>query len=413
MNARTPLIRACITALLAAFLLAAPRGPVAVALPAEAVAPVNDAAYTSAVQELLLGARKSLRLMLYQTRYYGEYPDTVTNRWVSDLIDARQRGVDVQVIVDTGNWNPSMKNDYNLDYVDRLTTAGVRIWEDAPDVVSHQKVILADDDLVLVASNNWTFYSLARNNEVAVVVQSRELNQWFGKYFEERKAEGKPRANASAAPDPSTSAGLTRADLGMLEWHPAVTVEPIPNRLFYPAVHEAIINARASVTVLQRSLTMYDRPPQRDERASLPLAPASETNVLAADLVAAHKRGVAVKVILDRSENMDDPGNDQTAAYLQRHGVPVFRDDLQTQTHAKLVVIDDDKVVVGSTNWTRPALEDGNEASVLVTSREVNKVYQEYVASILRSAAPYQAISRSIWDTTTSTAPQAQDKQAQ
>lgn len=369
----------------------------------QSVAPINDALYTTAVAHLIRSAQHSLRFMLYQARYYGEYPDTATNAWVDDIIAAKARGVDVQVIVDTGDWNPSMKNDYNLDYVDRLTTAGVRIWEDAASVVSHQKVILVDDAITLVASNNWSYYSLAKNNEVAVVVQSRPLNAWFARYFEERKTEGRPRANANAAVKPAGKPGVTRQGLPGFDWMPFDKVDPIPNRLFYPAVHEAIINARQSVSVLQRSLTMYNAAPRGDVRAELPLGPASETNALVDDLVAAHKRGVKVTVILDNNEGMDDPDNDVTAGYLMARGVPVFHDSLTTQTHAKLVVVDDNIAVVGSTNWTRPALEDGNEASVLLRGHAINKVYRDYVTSILRSSAPYQVISQSIWDTTTTT----------
>ncbi len=369
----------------------------------QSVAPINDAAYTTAVTHLIKSARHSLRFMLYQTRYYGEYPDTATNAWVDDLIAARARGVDVQMIVDTGDWNPSMKNDYNLDYVDRLTTAGVRIWEDSASVVSHQKVILVDDAICLISSNNWSYYSLAKNNEVAVVVQSRPLNAWFDRYFEERKAEGRPRANVKTEAKLSGKAGVTKKDLIGFDWMPFDRVDPIPNRLFYPAVHEAFIHARESVTVLQRSLTMYNAAPRGDVRAELPLGPASETNALVEDLVAAHKRGGKVTVILDNNEGMDDPDNDVTASYLMARGVSVFRDSLTTQTHAKLVVVDDDIAVVGSTNWTRPALEDGNEASVMLHGRAINKVYRDYVTSILRSSAPYQVISQSIWDSTTTT----------
>jgi phosphatidylserine/phosphatidylglycerophosphate/cardiolipin synthase-like enzyme len=251
----------------------------------------------------------------------------------------------------------------------------------------------------VVASLNWTFYSIARNNEVGAVVFSRPLNEWFGKYFEERKAQGNARANADKVPEPRKAAPLKPADFPELKELPVADVKPIPNRLFYPAVHDAIIHSKKSVTVLQRSINLYTSPPQGDERSRLPGGPASETNVLAEDLVAAKTRGVDVKVILDQEEGREDPENNEAAAFFRSHGVTVLRDALTTQTHAKLVVIDDDKVILGSTNWTRPALENGNEASILVTSREVNKVYQDYVASILRSAAPYQAISRSVWDT--------------
>jgi phosphatidylserine/phosphatidylglycerophosphate/cardiolipin synthase-like enzyme len=58
-------------------------------------------------------------------------------------------------------------------------------------------------------------------------------------------------------------------------------------------------------------------------------------------------------------------------------GVPVYYDSLTTQTHAKMVLVDD-MTIVGSTNWTHNALVDGNEASVLVKSKEVSEIYRKY-----------------------------------
>ena len=152
-----------------------------------------------------------------------------------------------------------------------------------------------------------------------------------------------------------------------------------------------------SFTTWYADITKYVKPGE----SALPGQPASEVNVLVEDLISAHKRGLKVRVILDQTEGFTDSANDAAAQYLRENGVEVLREDLATQTHAKLVVIDDDKVVVGSTNWTQPALEDGNEASVLITSREVNKVYQDYVHALLQNAAPYQTVKRDIWAPTT------------
>jgi phosphatidylserine/phosphatidylglycerophosphate/cardiolipin synthase-like enzyme len=374
----------------------------AVALPATGVTPLNNREYISAVRNLIQHARSSVLLMLYQARYYEEYPDTQTNHLVRDLIDAKLRGVDVKIVIDTGNWNPSNKNEYNLDFVDRLTTAGIEVWEDSPEDVSHEKVICVDNDLTVVSSHNWTYYSIAKNNEVAVLIESRPVNEFFRHYFALRCKEGKPRHNATAEPKfratEASAAPLKAASLGY-RLYPVEDVEPITNRTFFPSMHEALLSATRSIIVVQRSITMYERPRLGPGEQLLPGRPASEVNVLVDDLVAAHKRGVDVTVILDQTTGMDDARNDETAAYLQARGVKVLRDDLQTQTHAKLVVIDDNLVSVGSTNWTPPALESGNEASVLIRSAALNKVYREYVQALLENAAPYQKVAKDIWTT--------------
>ncbi|MGB9690835.1 MAG: phospholipase D-like domain-containing protein [Candidatus Sumerlaeaceae bacterium] len=371
------------------------------ALPAKGVCPINNREYIAAVRKLVQHAHSSIAIMLYQTRFYEEYPDTQTNHLLRDLIEAKLRGVDVKILIDTGSWNPSSKNEYNLDFVDRLTTSGIEIWEDSPEDVSHEKVICVDDDFTVVSSHNWTYYSIAKNNEVAVVIESQPVNEFFRHYFTLRCNEGKPLRNAKGAPQwPTRTPGsrLSVEELG-LRMYPVDDVTPMTNRVFFPTMHEALLSATRSITVVQRSITMADRPHPMPGEKLLPGRPASEVNVLLDDLIAAHKRGVDVTVVLDQTEDFQDSTNDETADYLKSHGVRVLRDDLQTQTHAKLVVIDDRWVSVGSTNWTPPALESGNEASVLVTGAAINKVYRDYVQAVLENAAPYQKVAKDIWKT--------------
>ncbi len=372
-------------------------------LPARAVTPINNREYISAVRKLVQNARSNIYLMLYQARYYEEYPDTQTNHLLRDLIEAKLRGVDVKILIDTGSWNPSNKNEYNLDFVDRLTTAGIEVWEDSPEDVSHEKVIVVDDNLTVVSSHNWSYYSIAKNNEVAVLIDSKPLNEFFRQYFLLRSRAGKPLRNATGAPQLPPNEGRCLRELSELGFRPyqVADVEPVTNRKFFPTMHEALLSATRSVVVVQRSITMSDRPRLAQGQRALPGQPASEVNVLVDDLISAHRRGVDVTVILDQTEGFDDASNDQTAEYLKSHGVRVLRDDFQNQTHAKLVVIDDDLVSVGSTNWTGPALESGNEASVLIRSAELNKVYRDYVNGLLEHAAPYQKVSKDIWTTPT------------
>jgi cardiolipin synthase len=386
------------------------------ALPAEGITPINNREYAPAVEQLMQQAHKSIYIMIYQARFYPEYPDTATNHFVTHLIAAEQRGVDVNLLVDTGDWDPSSKNEYNLDFVDRLTTSGVKVWEDSPQDVSHQKVICIDDDITVVSSTNWSYYSLAKNNEVAVIIYSPAVNQWFKRYFGERLRTGKPHANvsgttqtiAAASTSAATGNGLEGKDLTQFRKVNVADVKPITNRLYYPAVHEALLNAKKSINVVQRSITLYAQKPGGG--AVLPGEPASQTNVLVDDLVEAQRRGVHVRVVLDQTEQFDDPTNDQTAEYLISRGVPIFHEDLKQQTHAKMLTIDDDKTIVGSTNWTYPALEEGNEASVLITSPEVNKVYQQFVERLLQAGAPYEVQKRSIWDS--SSTPETRQQEA-
>ncbi len=351
---------------------------------------------------MIQNARRSVHLQLYQVRYYEEQAGTPSNLLLEDLAAAARRGVDVNLLIDTGGWNPSGKNEGNLDYADRLAQAGVKVWEDSPEEVSHQKVMTVDDDITVIGSPNWTFYSFAHNNEVAAVVRSRPLNEWFKRYFCLRAAGGRPRANAETVPaagcgpldgPPTTAAASAKTKLRKREL-PAADVEPLANRSFYPRLHDALLQADESIDVVQRTMALSTGIPSP---GALPGQPAGAVDVLAEDLISAARRGLKVRVVLDRTKSMDEPANAEAAAYLKQGGVEVFQDDPEIQTHAKLVVIDGETVVLGTTNWTAPAVERGNEASVLITSREAAVVYKRYVRDLLKKGSRYEAQPDSIW----------------
>ena len=87
------------------------------------------------------------------------------------------------------------------------------------------------------------------------------------------------------------------------------------------------------------------------------------------ELAAAVQRGVKVQVCLDiegeRNGKTPNDGNAVAAQWLAEHGIKVVRDEPDRRTHAKLILVDDRLVVLGSHNWTRSALRSNRELSVL------------------------------------------------
>jgi len=86
---------------------------------------------------------------------------------------------------------------------------------------------------------------------------------------------------------------------------------------------------------------------------------------LATDLVAAHKRGVRVRVLLDGRMTR----RWSQAGELEEHEVPLRRVVLPRKTedhsdpafHHKFAVVDEETVVTGSFNWTDSAQQDNME----------------------------------------------------
>ena len=166
----------------------------------------------------------------------------------------------------------------------------------------------------------------------------------------------------------------------------AADVMVLSNRDYFPEVHELFQQAQSSIDVMMFSARYYTgKPSFAGEIEHVTGTPWSNTNVLLDDLVAAVERGVRVRVILD-SSNWNESNTELNGKFgqlLLAGGVAVYMDDPEITTHTKLILIDDSLTVVGSTNWSYYALETNNETSVLIRSREVNRVYKEYFSEVL------------------------------
>ena len=89
---------------------------------------------------------------------------------------------------------------------------------------------------------------------------------------------------------------------------------------------------------------------------------------IAKALVEAHKRGVKVEVILDRSRTEID--NEQADSIVQ-NDVPTFIDDKHTTAHSKVVIIDGQVVITGSFNFTDQAEEENVENLLVIRDKTV------------------------------------------
>ncbi|XP_076757609.1 mitochondrial cardiolipin hydrolase zuc [Xylocopa sonorina] len=88
-------------------------------------------------------------------------------------------------------------------------------------------------------------------------------------------------------------------------------------------------------------------------------------HLLATAIVNAHKRGVLVRVIMDR--HMASHAASDTALF-HNNGIAIKLEHLNGLMHHKFVIVDNVMVITGSTNWTMTAFF-GNFDHVLVTNQ--------------------------------------------
>jgi phosphatidylserine/phosphatidylglycerophosphate/cardiolipin synthase-like enzyme len=93
---------------------------------------------------------------------------------------------------------------------------------------------------------------------------------------------------------------------------------------------------------------------------------------IAKALVDAHKRGVKVQVILDKSQR----GEKYTSAtFLANNGVPPLIDEKHAIAHNKIMIIDGAEVITGSFNFTKAAEESNAENLLVIRDKELASKY--------------------------------------
>jgi phosphatidylserine/phosphatidylglycerophosphate/cardiolipin synthase-like enzyme len=97
---------------------------------------------------------------------------------------------------------------------------------------------------------------------------------------------------------------------------------------------------------------------------------------IAKALVDAHKRGVKVTVVLDKSQRSEKYSS---ATFLNNAGIPTYIDAKHAIAHNKIMIIDQATIITGSFNFTNAA-EEKNAENLLVIKGDPGLV-KKYLAN--------------------------------
>ncbi len=158
-------------------------------LPAEDVQLVTDGQYFQVAGKLIQEAKTSIQVMMFEMGYYDRYPNTPSNLLIKELIDAKKRGVKVEVILEVKEGRDRTA-ERNRTTGKILSNGGVEVIYDPLFKTTHAKCMVVDGRLTLLGSTNWTYYALTNNNEVSVLILSKELARELNDYFNRVKATG-------------------------------------------------------------------------------------------------------------------------------------------------------------------------------------------------------------------------------
>jgi phosphatidylserine/phosphatidylglycerophosphate/cardiolipin synthase-like enzyme len=95
---------------------------------------------------------------------------------------------------------------------------------------------------------------------------------------------------------------------------------------------------------------------------------------IAKALVEAHRRGVKVEVVLDKSQRTEKYSS---ATFVYNSGIPCFIDAQHAIAHNKVMVIDGQTVITGSFNFTKAAEEKNAENLLVIQDADMAANYAQ------------------------------------
>lgn len=313
--------------------------------------------YCAYVQEAVTASRESLDLLLSDAELEG-------NPLWAPIVAAAARGVRVRVLLDASDWSTTIteKNQPTLDY---LREQGVDARFDDPAVTTHAKLAVVDRHIVVLGSTNWNRHALYEQEQANVLVEDERIGGVFAEYFERLWNRALPKAGVVLDLE-----GLSQAGPVLV---PIPEVEGTVN--YVHVLTRLLGSAQRSVHVVMYRASYYAG------------YPSSLSNAILQALIDAAGRGLDVRIVLDDCAFFPDSAaaNLEAALFLHLHGVDVRLDDPAVTTHAKLVVVDSESVLLGSTNWNYYSLEKDNEVDLAIIR-------------LPDVAAPYERFFRLVWD---------------
>ncbi|MBS3825893.1 hypothetical protein KGY58_05060 [Candidatus Bipolaricaulota bacterium] len=323
----------------------------------------DNQAYYDKLMEAVKGARSSIEIMMSTADHYPDYPNGLQRKLFDALLEAKERGAEVRLILDESNWSDDITNT-NKETATILRNRGLDVKFDDPDITTHAKLVVVDNKVVILGSSNWNFPTYTETYQSNIALRNRSIAKFYGKVFD--WAWSHELVGGFSIPDyKGTSAIVPLVSFGK-------------NRAYYEETKKMITNAEDSIDLVLFKITYYSE--FRD----------SMSNVLLRELVNAYNRGVSVRIVLDVNNWSKEinQSNRKTALWLLGKGIrKVSFESLSTTTHSKLVIVDGESVILGSTNWSYYSLEKNFEADISIRNTpSVSKVYQRYFEELWKRA---------------------------
>ena len=120
---------------------------------------------------LIERAKKTIKTIVYDWRWYPNDPGNAVQLFNQAMIRAVKRGVKIQAIV----------NHEGVCTV--LSQNGVSVKKIKVQGLVHAKLMIIDDDLVIIGSHNYSHNAFVLNQEISVILSEIENIEDFNIFF--------------------------------------------------------------------------------------------------------------------------------------------------------------------------------------------------------------------------------------
>ena len=137
----------------------------------EKIQAVIGKGFAPAVIPLIAGAEHSISILVFDWRWYPNEPANPVSLFNQSIIRAHRRGVEVQVIANTD------------DALKILRDLGIVAKRPATPKMIHAKMMIIDDDIVIIGSHNYTFNAFTMNHEISAIIRQGTNDAGFSNFF--------------------------------------------------------------------------------------------------------------------------------------------------------------------------------------------------------------------------------------
>lgn len=300
--------------------------------------------YSKSLRHLLLNARNSLRICMY----------TLDDPTAFQLIEATsKRGVKIEIVLfeEMIEGNARAKDiAQKLGTISELTIVkgkNTDLGGSSKTGISksqmHHKFIVVDDETLWTGSGNLSQNARAHNDEAAIIIKHPEVAKIYIEEFNRLKTK-----------DPQEWANRPMLHTAKVGQGKEIKV------LLLPAQEDAVAYIRKLLGAAKENITLI-------------MSEITDGKITQA-LILSHKRGLNVSVLTNR---LDEKPEDSQISRLQKEGINVVFSKNDNTMHQRCMVIDSNKIVVGSNNFTLRGLKDSAENMVILDDPVIAKAIED------------------------------------